>query len=154
MDHTQFVGWLQALELAQVTVTATIDPSGRLGSVGGLWPKLLAASKEAAIIGLLRVVVVSQEQPDVASELLQPNASPLRVITAATLPEAVQKLYEEHGPRDAVRRWEREHCARLDILGRRASIDTHYQVLPLLREVKRERLPRRRMGRVGEWERG
>ena len=44
MDNKQFADWLRALELAHVTLTATIDPSGRLGPVGGLWPKLLAAA--------------------------------------------------------------------------------------------------------------
>ncbi len=152
MDNTQWAEWLQALELAQVTITATIDPTGRLGSVGGLWPKLLAASKDAATLGLLRVVVVAEEQSDVAPELLTPDASPLRVLKAATLQEAIQKLYEEHGLREAVRRHEREQCASLDLLGRPAPIDTHYQVLPLLREVKRERLPRAGRERPGERE--
>lgn len=49
-----------------------------------------------------------------------------------------------------MRQYEREQCRQLDILGRLVSIDTHYQVLPLLREVKRERLPRDRRGRHGE----
>src|SRR5437867_4350647 len=142
MDNKQFADWLRALELAHVTLTATIDPSGRLGSVGGLWPKLLAASKEAAMLGLLRVVVVSDKQPDVTPELLAPDASPLRVLQAATLQEAVQKLYEEQGPREAVRRHERVHCASIDLLGRSVPFEKHYQQLPLLREVKRERLPR------------
>src|SRR5262245_7318211 len=142
MDNTQWAEWLRALELAQVTITATIDPTGRLGSVGGLWPKLLAASKDAATLGLLRIVVVAEEQPDVAPELLTPDASPLRVLKAATLQEAVQKLYGEHGSREAVRRHEREQCARLDLLGKSVPVATHYQALPLLQEVKRERLPR------------
>src|SRR5262245_44573442 len=152
MDNTQWAEWLQALELAQVTITATIDPTGRLGSVGGLWPKLLAASTDAATLGLLRIVVVSDEQPDVAPELLTPDASPLRVLKAATLQEVVQKLYEEHGPREAVRRHEREQCASLDILGKSVPVATHYQVLPLLQEVKRERLPQVGQGRHGERE--
>jgi HEAT repeat protein len=152
MDNTQWAEWLQALELAQVTISATIDPTGRLGSVGGLWPKLLAASKDAATLGLLRIVVVSDEQPDVAPELLTPDASPLRVLQAATLQEAVQKLYEEHGPREAVRRHEREQGASLDILGKSVPVATHYQVLPLLQEVKRERLPQAGQERYGERE--
>ena len=142
MDNTQWVEWLQALELAQVTITATIDPVGRLGPVGGLWPKLLAAATDVATLGLLRVVVVAEEQSDVAAELLAPDASPLRVLQAATLQEAVQRLYEEHGAREAVRRYEQEQCAILNILDKSLPIATHYQVLPLLQEVKRERLPR------------
>src|SRR6266540_1177689 len=142
MNDKPFADWLQALELAQVTITATINPSGRLGSVGGLWPKLLAAAKEAATLGLLRVVVVAEDQPDVPTELEKDDASPLRILRAATLQEAVQKLYEEHGPRETVRRYERAQCASIDLLGKSVPLETHYQVLPLLREVKRERLLR------------
>ncbi len=142
MDNKQFAEWLRALELAQVTLTATIDPSGRLGPVGGLWPKLLAAAKEAAMLGLLRAVVVAEEQPDVPKELEKDDTSSLRVTRAATLQEAVQKLYEEQGPREAVRRHERVQCASIDLLGRSVPFEKHYQLLPLLREVKRERLPR------------
>src|ERR1700752_4845132 len=116
MENTSFTAWLQALELAQVAITATIDPTGRLRKVGGLWPKLLAAAEEAARLGLLRVVVVRQEKGDVAQELTAPPASPLRVIQAATLQEAVEKLYAEHGPRAAVCQYERAQCANLEIL--------------------------------------
>jgi hypothetical protein len=84
MDNTQWTEWLHTLELAQVTITATIDPAGRLGAVGGLWPKLLVAATEAATLGLLRVVVIAEEQADVASELLAPDASPLRECGYAT----------------------------------------------------------------------
>ena len=142
MDNTQLVEWLQALELAQATITATIAPTGRLGPVGGLWPKLLAAAKESASLGLLRVVVVAAEQPEVAQELLAPDSFPLRVVKAATLQEAAQKLYEEHGPRQAVRQYEGQHCVSIELLGRSVPLAQHYQVLPLLRIVKQERLPR------------
>jgi hypothetical protein len=73
---------LQALALASVTVTAAIDASGHLHPVGGLWPKLLVAAKEAAIVGLLRTIVVAAEQADIPSELEQETASPLRVLRA------------------------------------------------------------------------
>src|SRR6266511_3391080 len=113
MDHKQFVESLQSLELAQVSVSATIDSSGRLGSVGGLWPKLLVAAKDAATVGLLRAVVVAKDQPDIPKELEQDDAFPLRVLRATTIQEVVGKLYEEHGPREALRQHEREQCARL-----------------------------------------
>lgn len=131
---------LQALTLASVTITAAIDASGQLSPVGGLWPKLLAAAKEAATVGLLRTIVVASEQTDIPRELEQEAASPLRVLRAATLHEAVNRLYEEHGPRHAVRHYEREHCAALPLLGRPVSLADHYQALPLLREVKRDQL--------------
>ncbi len=140
-DTLLWVEWVQALELAHVTITAAIDPTGRLGPIGGLWPKLLAAAQDAATLGLLRVVVVAEEQSDVAPELLAPDASPLRVVKAATLWEAVHNLYEGHGPREAVRRYEQEQSATLSLLGASAPLVTYYQVLPLLQEVKRERLP-------------
>ena len=66
MDDTLWAEWVQALELAQVTISAAIDPAGRLGPIGGLWPKLLAAARDAASLGLLRIVVVAEEQSDVA----------------------------------------------------------------------------------------
>jgi HEAT repeat protein len=141
MDTKRFVEWVQALELVQVTITATIDSSGRLGAVGGLWLKLLAAAEEAAKLGLLRMVVVAEDQPNVPTTLEQDDASPFRILRAATLQEAVGKLYDEYGPREAVRRHEREQCASIDLLGRAVPLEKYYQLLPLLREVKRERLP-------------
>ena len=126
---------LAALDLAQVAVTATIDEAGNLGAVAGLWEKLQAAALQAANLSLLRRVVVADQQAGVPPELLRPNAVPLRVIRAATLAQAVGEIYEEHGPRFAVREHERQACADLDILGRPAPIAAHYQALPLLREV-------------------
>ena len=102
---------LAALDLAQVRYTATIDGAGNLGAVAGLWDKTLAAAHQAAELGLLRRVVVSDQQADVPPELLRPNATPLRVIRAATLAQAVEKnSTREHGPRFAVR--EHKHRAR------------------------------------------
>jgi len=135
---------LRLLDLTQVTITAMVEPTGRLGSVKGLWAKLLAAAHEAATIGLVRTVVVAADQSDVPHELEHVTASPLRIVRAATLQDAVTTLHEEHGPRQAVRRHERQQCATLDLLGRPVSLDALYQVLPLLREVKRDRLLRAR----------
>jgi HEAT repeat protein len=140
---------LQTLDLTQVAVTAMIDSTGRLGAVKGLWSKLLAAAREAATLGLLRIVVVAADQPDVPPELEHTSASPLRILRASTLQEIVTKLYEEHGPQQAVRQYEREQCATLDLLGRPVSLASHYQSLPLLREVKRRRLPRARQAADG-----
>jgi HEAT repeat protein len=133
---------LQTLDLTQVAVTAMIDPTGRLGSVKGLWSKLLAAAGEAATLGLVRTVIVAADQPNVPPELEHASASPLRIIRARTLHEIIARLYEEHGPQQAVRQYEREQCATLDLLGRPAPLASHYQSLPLLREVKRHRLLR------------
>jgi hypothetical protein len=98
-----------------VTITAAIDASGHLHPVGGLWAKLLAAAKEAATVGLLRTIVVASEQADIPLELEQETASPLRVLRAATLYDAINRLYEEHGPRHVVHQYEREHCAALSL---------------------------------------
>ncbi len=84
IETNQFAKRLQALDLAQVTITATIDPSGQLGPVGGLWPKLPAAARDPAALGLLRAVVISDQQSGVPPELLAPDAFPIRVIQTAT----------------------------------------------------------------------
>lgn len=143
-NAAQLAEWLQTLALEQVAVTATIDSTGRLGAVGGLWPKLLAASKEAAQMGLLRLVVVAEDQTDVTQELLDPTATPLRVLKAATLQDVIEQLYEEHGPRFALKQYEREQCATIEILGVSVPIEQYYQTLPLLQEVRRELLPKER----------
>ena len=40
-----WVTWLQTLDLAQVAVTATVDPEGNLGAVEALWSKMQAAAQ-------------------------------------------------------------------------------------------------------------
>jgi predicted NACHT family NTPase len=134
---------LGKLDLGSITITAAVGEDGSLAPVGGLFPKLLAAAEEAARLGVLRIVVVADKQTDVPQELLHEEAFPLRVIQASTLQEAVQKLYEEYGPRFAVRQYERDRCTTLDIdiLGKSVPMKQHYQVLPLLQKVKPERLP-------------
>ncbi|MBI3249871.1 MAG: HEAT repeat domain-containing protein [Deltaproteobacteria bacterium] len=131
----------QHLDLSQVAITAAIAPTGRLEPIKGLWAKLLAAASAAATTGLVRTVLVAADQPDVPVEL-EHESSPLRLIRAATLREALDKLYEEHGPRQAVRHYEHQQCLTLDLLGRLVPFAEHYQPLPLLREVKRDRLRR------------
>lgn len=131
----------QHLDFSQVAITAAIAPTGRLAPIKGLWEKLLAAASTAATTGLVRTVLVAADQPDVPVEL-EHESSPLRLVRAATLQEALDKLYEEHGPRQAVRHYEHQQCAALDLLGRLVPFAGHYQPLPLLREVKRDRLRR------------
>ena len=141
MAGSQLLKHLRALDLAQVVITATVDGAGNLGSIQGLWPKLHAAAQQASSLGLLRIMVVSAGQDDVPDDLLRPDATPLRVIKAATIDEAVERLYLSHGPRLAVCTYEQRQCSQLDILGKAVPIASHYQMLPLLHEVKRERLP-------------
>ena len=140
MTYERLSEHLQALELASVAVTATIDEEGRLGSVVGLWPKLLAAAKESAALGILRCVVVSEDQQDVPAELLQPNAAPLRVLRAANLAQAVERLYQEHGAFAAVRAFECARSGELNVFGTRVPMQGHYQPLRVLCEVERSPL--------------
>jgi HEAT repeat protein len=133
--------WLQATDLSKVALTAAIDDHGNLGPVGGLWPKLAAAAEEAARMGLLQLVGTAENQDDVPEPLKNPDASPLRVVQGKTLEDLLERLYEEDGPRAAVRKYERTACGKLDLLGRRVELEDHYQPLPLLREVKKEDLP-------------
>jgi HEAT repeat protein len=133
---------LHALELERVALTAVLDPAGRLRAVGGLWEKLLAAAQEAGELGLLRTVVVAKEQRGVPEQMEQPDAFPLRIIRIATLDDAVKKLYEEHGPRAFVRRYEQQQRATMEILDRVVPIEKYYRTLPLLRAVPQERLLR------------
>jgi len=86
--------WLRALDLSSVAITATIDAEGRLGPVASLWPKLLVAARAAADLGLLRLVIVAAEQPDVPKELLEASAMPLRVVQADSLWAAVELAWK------------------------------------------------------------
>src|SRR4051812_27101050 len=117
-DLGQFFEQLRDLDLAVVAVTATLDAAGTLGPVGGLRAKVLAAAEAGAKLGALRVGVVGADQPDVPAALECEDAAPLRIIRARDLGQAVERLYEDHGPRAALRRHVRESCAHLDLLGR------------------------------------
>jgi hypothetical protein len=143
-DREQILECLHSLDLSQIALTATIDREGRLGPVGGLWPKLSVATDEAARMGLLQVVGIAADQDDVPEPLKNPDAAPLRVIQGRTIEDLLEGLYEEHGPRAAVRRHYRDACASLELVGKKAPapLEPLYQELPLLHEVRRERLPR------------
>ncbi|MBV7333595.1 NACHT domain-containing protein [Chloroflexi bacterium TSY] len=132
---------LPHINLSTITITAAIEPTGRLRPVAGLWEKVKAVAREAAETGLLRLIIVAQDQSDVPRELLQPDAWPLRVIQVATVQQAVAFLYQEHGSRAAIRTNEHQQSASLNILGNAVPIEEHYQILSLLHEVKKEQLP-------------
>ncbi len=144
----------ESLELNGVAATGAVDANGRLGKVGGLWEKLGKETMDLAHRRLLHTVVASDGQDDVPPEYLRDDAEPLRVFKAKDVADAVRQLNEQSLPRRAVREYERKECASLDILGESVPIGTHYQALPLLREVKRDDLPRAAMGRGGEREEG
>jgi hypothetical protein len=133
---------LRGVELERVSVTAAIEADGMLRPVGGLWEKLGAQVMDLAQRRLLHTVVVAEGQEDVPLDYLRENADLLRVIRARNIADAVRRLNEQSLPQRTVRRHEREVCKHLDIFGRRVPLHTHYQVLPLLHEVKKERLLR------------
>lgn len=135
-------GELRPLEIASISGTAAIAADGALRKVGGLWQKLGAATIDLARRGLLRTVVVAAEQDDVPPEYLSDDAELLQVLRAQTVQDALRQLQDQFQPRRAVQQYEHEHSQYLEILDKTAPIAAHYQVLPLLRAVKRERLPR------------
>jgi HEAT repeat protein len=143
-DREQISEWLRAVDLSKLACTAALDAGGGLSKVGGLWEKLAAAAEGMARMGLLGIVATAAEQDDVPEPLKDPKASPLRVLQGNSLEELLERLYEEDGPRAAVRRHYRETSASLELPGKKDSVflETLYQELPLLREVERERLPR------------
>ncbi len=137
---------LDGLDLEGIAVTAAIDSQGRLSFVGGLWEKLGKQLMDLAHRGLIRIVVVAEDQNDVPSQYLPVDAHPLRVVKAKSLDQAVCKVHEEARPRQAICEFERAATQYLDVLDRSLPINEHYQLLPLLREVRRERLPRESVG--------
>ncbi|MGE0682149.1 MAG: hypothetical protein AB7P69_14780 [Candidatus Binatia bacterium] len=113
--------------------------TGKLCTVGDLWRKLQPA-RELPRAGLLRVVVVADAQEEAPREWLE-DGHPLRIIKAKDVADAIRQL-NDLSPRQVILQHERKACATLEILGRPTLFETHYQRLPLLREVKRERLLR------------
>ena len=109
--------------------------------MGGLWEKLGQRTMDLAQRGLLNTVVVAIGQPGVPAAYVLDDAVPLRVIKATSLSDAVDQLYKQ-SPQYAVWRYERQQCGSLEILDKVVPIEAHYQALPLLRRVPRERLPR------------
>ena len=93
-DCDDLVKKLQALDLAKVALPAQIDPAGHLSPVGDLWPKLLAAAKESAPVGLIETIIVAEDQKNVPLHLETEFAHPLRVRRAATLQKAVDILHK------------------------------------------------------------
>ena len=133
---------LSALKLEGVAISAEVHADeDTLKPVSGMWQKLGEETLELARRGLLRLVVVAAEQDDVPEEYLHADATPLRVIKARTITEAIRYLTALSRPRLAVRAYEREHCQYLAILDTQVPIEQHYQELPLLREVKQKDLP-------------
>lgn len=147
------LGKSEALLLGDtIAASATIVPDNllgvALGSVAALESKL-----EAAYLKGLAVVVVSKADEAAAQKALRDawahdkddEVRPLKteVVGLGTIAELLGFLRDRAKEREAVRRYEQEHCAKLKVVGRDdVDLATHYQELPLLRQVKRDRLPR------------
>ncbi len=142
---------LKNLDFDGIAVTAAIDATGTLCPVGrwSIWEKLVG---QTMFFGI-RIVLVAKDQEGVPPELEKPDAHPLRVIRATTLRDVVTKIHEESRPRQAVCAFERDKTQHLEVFDLALPIQDHYQHLPLLREVRRERLSRESEGKgeaVGE----
>jgi HEAT repeat protein len=143
VDREQILEWLRAVDLSRLACTAALQADGTLEKIGGAWQKLAAAAEEMARMGLLGIVATAAEQDDVPEPLKVATGAPLRVLQGKSLEDLLERLYEDDGPRGAVRRHYAETCANLELPGKKDSVllETLYQELPLLRELKRERLP-------------
>lgn len=134
-------GELDALEMTAIGGTASVGTDGTLHKVGGLWQKLGEHTIDLARRGLLRTIIVATEQEDVPPEYLGSESEVLQVLQAQSVQDAVRQLQDQFQPRRAVQQYEYEHCQCFEILDKTVPIAEHYQVLPLLQVVKRERLP-------------
>src|SRR5262249_31734607 len=125
---------LQALDLSGIAITAE-HQQGTLRPVGELWTKCGPALMDCARRGLIHTVVVAADQHDVPPEYLGEDATPLRVLPAATVADAVDQLYHQTLSRRAVCTYERQVCQYLDLSGAPGCIQAHYQALPLFHAV-------------------
>src|SRR5262245_22166919 len=133
---------LKCLAGAGIGLTAAVDAEGNLHAVGGLWEKFGPETIDLARRGQLRLIVVAAEQDDTDLAPLYQVPDLLHVIKATDVADAVRQVREQALPRQAVRRREHAACQWLERLDTRVPLATHYQVLPLLREVTREELER------------
>lgn len=141
----EYLGKSEALLLGDtLAASATIASNSSLGGVSALESKL-----EAAYLKGLAVVVVSKTD-EAAAQKAQRDAQarhkdhPLttEVVGLGAIAELLGFLRDRAKEREAVRDHEQKKCRKLNILDQEVEIEAHYQVLPLLREVKRDRLPR------------
>lgn len=132
------------LDLEGVAFTAAVSPDGTLQQVGNIREKLEPELRDLARQGRFRIAVVAADQDRVPKEYLAEDAEPLRVLKAKDIKDVVSKLHEVSRSWEAVRTYEEKACAAFDILGKPVAIESYYQTIPLLREITREKLPRRK----------
>jgi HEAT repeat protein len=140
---TDIPNMLRHLDLSGVAITAEIGADGGLRPVGGLWQKLGDGTIDLAKRGLLHTVIVAKGQDEVPPEYLREDAETFRVIEASTVDDAIRQLNQSTLPRRDVRSHEHQACQSLELLsGAKVPIESHYQMLSLLKEIEREELPR------------
>ncbi len=152
---TSYLGEADVLLLDQsVAASATLDESQKLGGVGALTSKI-----EAAYLKGLAMVIVAEGDEAKAQAALdaakarasdKEYASATEVISCATVADALALLRDRAREKEAVRRHEHKLCSELHLLDQSVPIEKLYQVLPLLREVKKERLMRSKESPEGD----
>ncbi len=138
-------------ELDEIACTATIDPSGNLGKIGGLWEKLGPQCCDLAQRNYLKLVLVAHDQDGIPPEALQDNAKP-RVIRVATIAEAIDKIREYQKPRQALLAYLQKDSETFELFDRSLNFQEHYQILPWLKEVPKSELPSAQSHELLRWE--
>ena len=131
-----------------VAVSATVQANLRLGGVDGdsLTSKIEAAYKK----GLALVIVAKDDAPRaeralesaIATRFEHPHDSAIEILGCEATADALKLLRDRAREKEAVRRHEHERCRELNLFDQSVPIENHYQVLPLLQEVKKEQLLR------------
>lgn len=93
-------------ELEDIACSAAIDVQGAFGKVGGIWKKLWPK---------LRLVLVANEQDDVAEEYRQERSTPY-VVKVASFKEAREKVIESQKPRMSMLQEIKKRCGNMTIL--------------------------------------
>jgi HEAT repeat protein len=134
-DSAGLADMLRSLDLEEVAISATLDAAGNLGSVGGLADKIEAAVERQQRRGLLHGVMMAQTQ-------VVTTKTALTILQATSFAEALARLSDESLPQ---RLMAAQVPANFRLFGvdRDLPFDSpHYQPLPLLRKIDKERLPR------------
>ncbi|MFQ5643574.1 MAG: NACHT domain-containing protein [Thiogranum sp.] len=121
----------ESVDLRRMGISACVKNDGELQTVSRLWDKL---DPDAVELADLNIIVVASGQGNVPPKY-QGELSPLLVIAADNVHHAVTQLLSHSQHRRGIRRYEGIDCRSLEfrLSGTQAHIDSHYQMLPLLR---------------------
>ncbi|HED19285.1 MAG TPA: hypothetical protein ENI74_07275, partial [Gammaproteobacteria bacterium] len=121
----------ESVDLKRTGVSACVKDDGELEEVSQLWDKL---DPDAVELADLNIIVVASDQDDVPPKYRRED-SPLLIIAADDVHHAVTQLQTHSQHRRGIRRYEGIDCRALEfrLSGTQARIDSHYQMLPLLR---------------------